>query len=238
MLDGQRILVAGGAGEVGAGIVRQLLAVGAQVIVPSRSEQRLTELRSLLDPNTHARLHTWVADLGTLEGALAFRAQLERELGQPQHVVASLGGWWQGQPLVDVRLDLWQRLLDNSLTAHFITAKVFLPPLADTAGSSYTLINGGGALNPVPTAGPISISAAGQLMLQRVLAAEHHHQPVRINALVLATPVITRSRPDGPASWLSADDAGRYCVYLASAAASSVRGQTIIFAKAAELPGV
>jgi hypothetical protein len=65
--------------------------------------------------------------------------------------------------------------------------------------------------------------------LKDVLAAEHEHRSVRINSLVLATPVITRSRPQGRANWLTADSAGEYAAYLASDAAINIRGETIIF---------
>jgi NAD(P)-dependent dehydrogenase (short-subunit alcohol dehydrogenase family) len=229
MSQSTNILVAGGAGEVGEGITRQLLAAGAIVIVPSRSQDKLDQLKAQL--HHPANLRTKVADLSSLEGAERLRDELKTELGQLHHVVASLGGWWQGQPLTQISLELWHTLINNSLTAHFITAKTFIPLLQESKGS-YTLINGGGALHPVPTAGPISASAAGQLMLGNVLAAENASLGVRVNNLVLATPIKTRSRPDGQADWLSADDAGRYCVQLVQGTSA---GETIVFQSSAQL---
>jgi len=41
-LTGKVALVAGGSGGVGEGIVRQLLTDGATVVVPSRSNEKLT----------------------------------------------------------------------------------------------------------------------------------------------------------------------------------------------------
>jgi enoyl-[acyl-carrier-protein] reductase (NADH) len=63
-------------------------------------------------------------------------------------------------------------------------------------------------------------------MLKDVMAAEN--ETVRINTLALATPVRTRSRPDGEETWLTAADAGAYAVYLASDAAEGTRGETIV----------
>lgn len=125
--------------------------------------------------------------------------------------------------------------MDNSLTAHFIAARTFLPTIAKTPGSSYTLINGGAAMHPVPGAGPVSVSAAAQLMLGNALATEHQDQPVRINNLLLATPVKTRSRGQTPPDWISADDAGRYCVALAL---GDTNGETIIFNNSDQIPSV
>jgi NAD(P)-dependent dehydrogenase (short-subunit alcohol dehydrogenase family) len=166
-----------------------------------------------------------MTDLSSLEAAEQLRAELMADLGRIDHVVASLGGWWQGQLLTDISLELWHTLMNNSLTAHFITAKTFIP-LVQASKGSYTLINGGGALHPVPTAGPVSVSASGQLMLGNVLAAENKGFGVRVNNLVLATPIRTRSRPDGQSDWLTADDAGRYCLQLIQGVTA---GETIIF---------
>lgn len=234
-LDGKVALVAGGAGEVGEGIVRQFLRQGATVVVPSRSEEKLRNLCVRL----HApdALITEVADVASEEDALRLRAKMEDEVGSLDHVVASLGGWWQGAPLTEVPLALWHSLLGDSLSAHFVVAKTFLPALTDREGGSYTLINGGGALRPVPGAGPVVVSAAAQLMLKDVLAAEHEESRVRVNSLVLATPVLTRSRPQGHPEWLSANDAGAYAAYLASSTATE-RGETVVLSSRAQLPGV
>jgi NAD(P)-dependent dehydrogenase (short-subunit alcohol dehydrogenase family) len=250
ILENKTILVAGGTGEVGEGIVRQLLKAGANVIVPGRSADKLAQLRSRLEADAEAdaddatttitgggvsRLTTIITttqELATPQEAERLKTEIINRFNGLDGVVASLGGWWQGQPLTEVSPQLWHDLLDQSLNAHFIVARTFLPLLYQRVGSSsYTLINGGGALQAIAGAGPVVISAAAQLRLGEVLAAEAARSglPTRINNLVLATPVLTRSRPNGPTDWLSADDAGRYAVFLASDKAASLNGQTIIF---------
>ncbi|MEO7995581.1 MAG: hypothetical protein ABI743_14375, partial [bacterium] len=74
--------------------------------------------------------------------------------------------------------------------------------------------------------GPVSICCAAQLMLKDVLAAEHHSSAVRINTLVINTPVITRDRPEGSPEWLTAEDIGDACVFLASVTSSRIRGES------------
>lgn len=225
-LSGQRILVAGGAGEVGEGITRQFIEAGATVIVPSRNAEKLKKLGEWVGA-TAENLIVIEGSIGTIEGAQSIRNQV----GKIDHVVASLGGWWQGKALVDVELELWHQLIDNSLTAHFITAKTFVPLLKDN--SSYTLINGGAALHTMPMVAPIAVSATAQIKLGEVLAVENPN--LRINSLVLATPIITRSRSKGQDGWLSADDAGKYCVYLASTDSKHTK-QTIVFKSEDEIP--
>lgn len=201
------VLVAGGAGQVGEGIVRQLLQRGNGVVVPSRSQTRLEQLRGLLDAPGD-RLVTLVGDIGSAPGAGQLRRRVEAEVGDLDAVIASIGGWWSGPPMVEVAMDDWHRLIDANLTAHVVAARTFLPVVAGRRGASYTLINGSGATQPVAGSGPVNVAAAGQLMLKDVLALEHTDDPVRINTLLIGTPVRTRSRPDGPAGWVDADDVG------------------------------
>jgi 3-oxoacyl-[acyl-carrier protein] reductase len=224
-LHGKTVLIAGGAGEVGEGLVRAFLAAGATVVVPSRSREKLDALHSAVP--TPDRLTTKTADIGTANGAALLRDWIADEVGPLDAVVASLGGWWQGRPLTDVSLDTWHEVLDMGLTTHFNVAKTFMPVLAGRPGASYTFINGAAGLDPIPGAGPLSVSSAGQFMLKDVMAAEN--ETVRINTLVLATPVRTRSRPDGEEDWLTADDAGAYAVFLAGDAATDKHGDTIVF---------
>ncbi len=171
-LDGKITLVLGGAGEVGEGIVSQFLLHGATVVVPSRAVYRLDDLRKRLGDLANERLITFHGGCSSEEGGLALRDFILREVGQLDTVVAAIGGWWQGEALTELPLRIWKELLDNSLTAHFVAAKTFLPQLLEHPGSCYIMLNGGAALEAIPNAGPVSVSAAAQLALMKVLAVE------------------------------------------------------------------
>jgi hypothetical protein len=67
-----------------------------------------------------------------------------------------------------------------------------------------------------------------------VLASEHRHEPIRINALVLGTPIVSRSRPDGDADWLTSEEVGQYVAWLVSDR-SAMRGQIIRFNSRSQL---
>ncbi len=231
-LSERRVVVLGAAGEVGEGLVRRLRAFGAYVVAVSRAPARLARLQDAPPPGGDRRrpgaLATQLGDVGHEDGAMRLRDDLLARHGPLDAVVASLGGWRQGAGVTDTPLDAWRETLDQSLTAHFLAARALLPVIADRPGASYTLINGGAALHPVPGAGAMCVSAAGQLMLAHVLAAEYGGRAVRVNALVLGTPVRTRSRPVGPEAWITADDAGTHAAYLTSDAAAAVRGATVV----------
>lgn len=235
ILDKRIALVAGGAGEVGEGIVAALLHEGARVIVPSRDPGRLAALRSRIGEGSHA-LVTVAADVGTTEGAEALREQIITEMGALDIVVVSLGGWWRGAPLMHMGAGEWKREIRNNLTAHYIVARTFLPMLLDRAGSSYTMINGPAAVTPLIGSGVISIAAAAQAMMKEVLTAECAGSLTRINTVMIMTPVLTRSRTKGSSSWLNAGEVGEYVAWLASDDAADVRGATLKLQNREQLP--
>jgi 3-oxoacyl-[acyl-carrier protein] reductase len=215
-LADQVVVVAGGAGAVGEGVVRGLLAAGATVAVPSRDAARLDALRSRLEPATRERFAAAVGNVGTLKGAEALRDQFLAELGQIDHAVASLGGWWSGPPLAELSLGDWRRVLDDNLTAHFIAARTFLPVVAAREGGSYAFVVGPAGDAPVPRSGPVSVAVAGQLMLKRVFAQEFRHTGVRVNEVMVYSP-LTRDRPATLAvDPLTAEEIGEFIAFLAS----------------------
>ena len=206
----KQILVAGGTGGVGEGIVRALLDAGHTVVVPSRSAAKLDLLRNRLGVARAHRLIAVVGNVAARDGALAVREHVRREVERLDAIVASLGGWWEGGPLIDVSDDLWDELMNEFLRAHFVFARNFIPVLrAHPGGGRYIGIGGGAAYFPVPNAAPVSIAAAAQLMMTRALRAELPDPELDILELVVDGPVHTRdsagiAQPD----WITADEVG------------------------------
>jgi NAD(P)-dependent dehydrogenase (short-subunit alcohol dehydrogenase family) len=212
-LTGRSYLVAGGAGVAGECVTRALLDRGATVAVPSRSPARLDRLRSGLDPAVFPRLHGVPGDLGDPTGVVGVRDRVVAEIGPLDGVVASLGAWWEGAPLTEVPYEVWQRILHDNLTTHFLVAQTFLPLLRDRPDAVYIALSGIAALRPIPLSGPISVTDIAQTMLLRVFAAELDDEPVRIHEVAILTPVVTRhwaeEDPVEP-GWLTGEQVGSY----------------------------
>lgn len=223
-------LILGGAGNVGEGIVRAYLKAGAIVVVPSRKAEKLEELRTYLGELAHPeRFIPIVGEISEIDSAERIRDQLLKQFGQLDAVVASLGGWWSGnRPVTEVSIAEWQQYLDSNLTSHFIAARTFLPVLKENKGTSYTLIGGAAAEVPIPNVSPVSISAAGQLMLAQVLMEENKGSTVRINEVMVHSWVATRSSKErSQATWVSADDIGEFTAWLASEEAYMVNSSVL-----------
>ncbi len=203
-LSGHVAVVCGGAGEVGEGIVAGLLAAGARVAVPSRSEQRLDQLAASLTASGFdtAELVRVRGDLSASDAsARALAAAVADAAGPPDLVVAALGGWDSGPPLADMPLAQWEQTVFDGLRSHHMAMHAFVPLLRGRPGASYVLINGAAARYPVAGSGAVSTVAAGELMAAQVLAAEESGHGVQVEAYVLG-PITTRSRTDA-APWMA-----------------------------------
>jgi short-subunit dehydrogenase len=227
------ILVAGGAGEVGEGIVRQLLESGHQVVVQSRSDSKLTQLKQRLgEPEL---LRTVAGDINDERETEALRKAIASDGYTLDAVVAAVGSWWSGPKLVDLDQDTFQQVIHERLNIHFILAKTFLPDLLNRPGSSYTFIHSAAGFVPIPNSGPVSIAGAAQVMLKDVFAMELEGSQVSINLLTMMGSIATRSHPSEDPEALTNDDVGKYVSYLVSDAAKG--SPSIKFKHRSEIPG-
>ncbi|MDQ6875862.1 MAG: SDR family oxidoreductase [Actinomycetota bacterium] len=205
-LDRVVVLVAGGAGAVGSGIVGALLDAGATVAVPSRMAGRLDALRERVGGAD--RLLGVVGDVAGAEDAGRVRDEIVATVGPPTAVVAAVGGWSSGPKLADIALDDWDAILARNLRTHQVVASTYIPLLRGRPGASYLVIVGDTAWAPAAGAGPVSVTAAAELMAARVLGLEESEAGIQVTALVLG-PVRIRDRPAGPQQSLTAHDVGK-----------------------------
>jgi len=224
-LDGLIAVVAGGTGTVGEGIVRTFLKEGATVIVPSRSQEAIDALRGYLAGTPLDRLVTLIGNIGDVTDAERLRDAMLDRFGRLDVVVAALGGTWEeGLKLVDVPMETWRKYWESNLTPHYVAARTFLPVLAKGKGTSYTLIGGLSAVLTIPNYSVVAVNSAGQLMMAKVLMEEMKDASVRINQVMFGY-LNTRARASyARPEWVTADEVGAFCAYLASKEASMVNG--------------
>ena len=198
-LSGKRIVVAGGTGDVGAGIVESLLKAGARVVVPVRSRAKGERLAGDLGHSEGLILAD--GEFGPGEPSAALMRTILAD-GPIDGAVASLGGWWQGAPLTQVPSGDWDGLLRNNLTSHLLAAQALLPALAGRG--PFVQILGAAAEYPIPGSGPISITAAAVGMMGRVLAAEG----ALVRQVMIAAFVSTRTRRSDDPGWIGVEEVG------------------------------
>ncbi len=216
-LTGKRIVVGGGTGDVGVEIVVQLLAAGAKVL----AVVRLAARAEALGEHEHLTLIEGFpeddASVATLRSTLA-------EQGPVHGAVASLGPWFHGPALTELPTADWNHMVTAALTSHYLFARSLMPALTAASGQ-YIMINGAGALAPVPHSGVVSILAHAQMMMADVLAAEN--KAVGIHTLMLRSIIATRARPNHDPSWITAAEVGDACAWLFTAQGRLTAGSTL-----------
>ncbi|WP_028045831.1 SDR family oxidoreductase [Cellulomonas sp. URHE0023] len=212
-LAGHRALIPGGTGAVGEGAVRAFLAAGAEVIVPTRTEERAQEFRSLLGETADEHLHLVVHDYTTFTGAQDLVEQVVHFRGGLDSVFAAIGGWWQGGTLAEIAESDWSGAFTELATTHMAVLRAALPHLSDAG--AYTVVVGDSATWPVPRSGLVSMQQAALLMMQRVAAAESGESR-RVFSLVLG-PVTSRLAQGA----VAAGDIGKVAVAIAAGRARS-----------------
>jgi NAD(P)-dependent dehydrogenase (short-subunit alcohol dehydrogenase family) len=222
----RRVLVAGGTGNVGTHLTRELLLAGARVVVPSRSAGKLARLRDALPEPSSERLIGFVGDVADFRESVRVREEAERLAGGPMNaVVATLGGFVAAPSVLAAPVEDLEHALRGYLYPHFIVAQSFLPALVRNSGA-YVSINGPLAWNPMfPGAGLVSIATAAQAMLARVLMNELDDAKVRVNEVVIYSAFGWSDAEQR--NVVTGEDIGRYVAYLVSEAWSQVRGETI-----------
>lgn len=230
ILNNKTIVVTGGTGNVGSFIVKELLKRGAEVVVPSRSEDKITQLidhlSGDLDKARLDRLHTYVGNIGNEEGAEKLLEKISFDIGIPDAAVASLGRFIPAPSLLNATADELRKVVDGYLVGHFIVARTFLRKYREHGGT-YVFINGPLALEPWEgsAAGLVSIATAGQQMLFKAMAQELRDSPARVTELM--TYAFIRDRQTQPSSPIPGEAVGAYASYLVSDEAKDIHGKSI-----------
>ena len=135
-LAGARVLVTGGAGGIGAAIVRAFAAEGARVAVHYHTSH--DEAHDLAQEVDGVAIGADLTDEGQADALVPATIA---ELGGLDICIAN-AGWYPSDdvPLWELGLERWNTVLERNLTSTFLTARGFLRHVADTGSGSLVLV--------------------------------------------------------------------------------------------------
>ena len=242
-LKGKTLVVVGGCGPVGQGLAAGLLEGGATVVVPSRSAEKLAELRANLGhPAGLATLHGGFGEEGPPEGR-PIADQILQEFGRVDGVVAhgglirsdTLGARVAGLPILEIPGESILEDVNQLLGLHLRAAQALLPLMAQVAkqepgaAPGYTLVTSGldgpDGEAQVQAEGPAMTALYGLGLALRNSAAALHH-PVRVNEVRVAMQInrTDSERLAQPRVRPLSLDLGRLAGYLAEWGPHAVQG--------------
>jgi len=179
-LAGRGAVVTAGASGVGFGIVQRFLAAGAKVHVcdvdPAMIEQAQTRFPALT---------ATVVDVGDPAGVAAAADQARDSLGGSVDVLvnnAGIGG--PRDPLEDIEIDAWQRVMNVNLNGPFYWMKAVIPEMKHRGAGVILNISTASARTGLPNRSAYVASKVGLLGLTHNAARELGPHGVRVNAIL------------------------------------------------------
>jgi len=217
-MKGKVVLITGGAGALGQTVVPAFVSTGASVILGDRTPVQMPGITALKADFTD---HTQVRNLVD---------EVIRTSGRLDALINLVGGFATGR-LVETDVSLWQRMLTMNLTSAFLLSQAVLPFMLQHGQGRIVHVAARAALEPFAGAAAYIVSKAGLIGLIRTLSSELEGSGVTVNAVLpstIDTPANRRAMPAAdPSKWARPDSIAHTLTFLASDAASQIKGALI-----------
>ncbi|NGM84350.1 SDR family oxidoreductase [Paenibacillus sp. 7124] len=192
-MQGQRIVVIGGSSGIGLAAAKRAAELGAEVIIASRSEERLAQAAASLVGNVRTR----ALDMRSEDDLRTFFA----EVGNFDHLVITAGEVKHGLgKVLDIDAASAREQFESRFWGPYLAIRYGAPAIRDTG--SITLTSGVFGEKAVPGAAVPSAVHGALENLGRVLTAEL--APVRVNVVspgYVDTPMHDGMPPEQKKAW-------------------------------------
>ncbi|MFC7625894.1 SDR family oxidoreductase [Microlunatus sp. GCM10028923] len=238
-LTGRIALITGSSRGIGRAIAAGLARAGATVVLNGLDRDRLERARAEL-ASEGAAVSAYDFDVTEPEAVEGAVERIEAELG-PIMILVNNAGVQHREPMLDVALEDWQRVLTTNLTSAFLVGR---------AAARRMIPRGAGKIINVcsvqtelarPTIAAYTAAKGGLRNLTRAMTAEWAGSGLQINGLApgyihteMTQPLVDDAEFNGwilgrtpAARWGTVGDLLGPAVFLASPASDYVNGQVI-----------
>jgi 2-hydroxycyclohexanecarboxyl-CoA dehydrogenase len=191
-LGGARVVVTGGASNIGRGIVHEFAAEGARIVISDIDEPQAEKVRAEALEKGAAAVELAIADLTTPDGADAAIGSSVDHWGGIDVLVNNAGWSVPGFIATDTDRDKWQRTIEINLFSAIGATQAAIGPMKEAGGGAIVFIASDAAFGQIRQ-GVYGASKAAMVALARTTAREHGRHGIRSN-IVCPGLVI----PDGP----------------------------------------
>jgi 3-oxoacyl-[acyl-carrier protein] reductase len=233
-LTGKTALVTGATGGIGAAIAKALHGAGAIVGISGRNAEKLTALLGELKEN----VHVLPADLSSGEGADAL-AESAVKVMERVDILVNNAGLTRDNLSMRMKPEEWQEVLDVDLTAPFRLARALQRGMMKQRWGRIINITSIVGVTGNPGQANYCAAKAGMIGWSKAMAQEIASRNITVNCIApgfIAT-AMTDALNDAQKETINAkipagrmgtsDEIAAAALYLASAEAAYVTGQTI-----------
>lgn len=223
-------ILTGGTGGLGIEVARRLadrgFRLGVSYLVPDEANAFEETLRLGED-----RLLLRRVDESDRQAVDEFAADVNRQFGGLNALVALGGGWSGGRDVEETDDFRFDRMIDLNLRSAFNAARAALPYLREAEWGRVILIGSRAAIEPAPGQAAYNIAKAGVIALARTIAQEVNDAPVTANVVlpsVIDTPAFRELVPFGDyVDWPTPQEIAQVIDFLASPESSVINGAMI-----------
>jgi len=240
-LTGVIALVTGSSRGIGLSLAHGLAGAGATIVLNGVNEARLEATRAALsDEFGSDRIFARSFDVTDQDAVRAGIRFIEDEVG-PIGVLMNNAGIQHREPLLDVALEDWDRVIRTDLTSAFLVGREVARSMIERGRGKIINICSVQTDLARPTIGPYTAAKGGLRNLTRAMTAEWAGQGLQINGIApgyIHTEMTQKLVDDDAfnswiigrtpaARWGTAADLIGPAVWLASGASDFVNGQVI-----------
>jgi 3-oxoacyl-[acyl-carrier protein] reductase len=233
-LTGKRALVTGATGGIGGAVAKAFHAQGATVAISGTRAEKLEALATELK----GRVHVTPCNLSDLEAVDALPKQASEAMGGLD-IVVSNAGVTRDNLMMMMKPDMWDEVIKINLTAYFRLAKAALRGMTKQRFGRIIGVTSVVGVTGNPGQANYAASKAGMIGMSKSLAQEVASRNVTVNCIApgfIATAMtdalndqqreaILGKIPAGAMG--SSEDIAAAAVFLASAEAGYITGQTL-----------
>jgi 2-hydroxycyclohexanecarboxyl-CoA dehydrogenase len=191
-LANARVVITGGASNIGRGIVHQFAAEGARIVISDIDEPQSEKVRGEALERGAAAVELAIADLTTPEGAEEAISRAVTAWGGIDVLVNNAGWSVPGFVATDTDREKWQRTIEVNLFTAIGATQCAIGPMKESGGGSIVFIASDAAFGQIRQ-GVYGASKAAMVALARTTAREHGRHGIRSNIICPGLVV-----PDGP----------------------------------------
>ncbi len=191
-LAGARVVVTGGASNIGRGIVHEFAAEGAQIVISDIDGPQAEKVSAEALEKGAAAVELAIADLTSQQGADAAIGCALDAWGGIDVLVNNAGWSVPGFIATDTDRDKWQRTIEINLFSAIGATQAAIGPMKEGGGGAIVFIASDAAFGQIRQ-GVYGASKAAMVALARTTAREHGRHGIRSNVVCPGLVI-----PDGP----------------------------------------